>query len=52
MGRDTFFSAEKARRELGWKSQVGYKEGIPMTIRWYESTVRGTAAGASVPSTA
>lgn len=36
MGRHTFFSAEKARKELGWQSTVGYKEGIPMTIRWYE----------------
>lgn len=35
MGRHTFFSAEKARQELGWKSTVSYEEGIPMTIRWY-----------------
>ena len=49
MGRDTFFSADKARRELGWKSTIGYKEGIPAAIRWYEehsgtaAAVRGTA---------
>jgi len=36
MGRDTFFSCERARKELGWKSTVGYEEGIPATIRWYE----------------
>ena len=36
MGRDTYFSAEKARRELGWKSTVSYAEGVPMTIRWFE----------------
>lgn len=38
MGRDTFFSAEKARKELGWKSTVSYEEGIPATIRWFEQT--------------
>ncbi len=37
MGRRSFFSAEKARRELGWKSTVSYEEGIPMTAKWYES---------------
>lgn len=41
MGRDTFFSAERARKELDWKSTVGYEEGIPMTIKWYEDSVRG-----------
>jgi nucleoside-diphosphate-sugar epimerase len=41
MGRDTFFSAEKARQELGWESTVTYKEGIPATIRWYEETSKG-----------
>ncbi len=35
MGRRAFFSAEKARQKLGWKSTVGYEEGIPSTIRWY-----------------
>lgn len=42
MGRDTFFSADKARRELGWKSTVSYEEGIPATIRWYEEQQRQT----------
>jgi len=37
MGRDTFFSAEKARKELGWKPTVSYEEGIPATIRWFEN---------------
>ena len=41
MGRQTYFSAEKARRELGWKSTVSYKEGIPATIRWYEGIENG-----------
>ncbi len=35
MGRRAFFSADKAREQLGWRSTVGYEEGIPMTIRWY-----------------
>jgi nucleoside-diphosphate-sugar epimerase len=35
MGRRSYFSAEKARRELGWTSTVGYEEGIPATVRWY-----------------
>lgn len=41
MGRDTFFSAERARKELGWKSTVSYQEGIPATIRWYDKTQGG-----------
>jgi nucleoside-diphosphate-sugar epimerase len=41
MGRDTFFSAEKARKELGWQSTVTYEEGIPATIRWFEQSKRG-----------
>lgn len=34
MGRRCYFSAEKARRELGWKSTMGYKEGVKKTIAW------------------
>ncbi len=34
MGRRCFFSAEKARRELGWKSTVSYEEGVKKTIAW------------------
>lgn len=34
MGRRCFFSAEKARRELGWKSTVPYQEGVKKTIAW------------------
>src|ERR1043166_2066104 len=36
MGRDTYFSAEKARKELGWQSTIGYREGIPAAIRWLQ----------------
>ena len=34
MGRRCYFSAEKARRELGWKSTVSYDEGVKRTITW------------------
>lgn len=52
MGRDTFFSAEKARRELGWQSAVSYEEGIPATIRWFAETQGGKQAprAVAVPS--
>lgn len=39
MGRRSYFSAEKARRELGWSSTVRYEEGIPLTVRWYVDQV-------------
>lgn len=35
MGRRSYFSAEKARRRLGWQPTVTYEVGIPMTVRWY-----------------
>ena len=35
MGRRSYFSAEKARRELGWQSAVSYEVGVPRVIRWY-----------------
>lgn len=50
MGRHTFFSADKARRELGWTSTVGYREGIPMTIRWYEKQIGRSVQSAAVPT--
>ncbi len=50
MGRHTFFSAQKARDQLGWKSSVGYREGIPMTIRWYEEAQRSLGGPSVVPS--
>lgn len=34
MGRRCYFSAEKARRELGWTSTVSYEEGARQTIAW------------------
>lgn len=37
-GRTVFFSAEKARRDLGWKPTVRYEEGVPATVKWYLET--------------
>lgn len=34
MGRRCYFSAEKARRDLGWKSTVSYEEGVRKTVDW------------------
>jgi nucleoside-diphosphate-sugar epimerase len=34
MGRQCFFSPEKARRELGWQPTVGYDEGIERSVKW------------------
>ena len=35
MGRDVFFSTEKAHKQLGWQSKVHYNEGIKATAQWY-----------------
>ena len=35
MGRRSYFSADKARRELGWQASTTYEEGVPRTIAWY-----------------
>ncbi len=50
MGRRSFFSAEKARRMLGWKPTVTYETGIPMTVRWYEQQRGEAAAPPSAPA--
>lgn len=42
MGRRSYFSAEKARRVLGWKPTVTYEVGVPNTVRWYEQHVLKT----------
>jgi nucleoside-diphosphate-sugar epimerase len=34
MARHTFFSSEKARKELGWESKVSYDEGIERSVKW------------------
>jgi len=35
MGRDVYFSVDKARRDLDWHSRVSYDEGIKLTAQWY-----------------
>lgn len=35
IGRRCFFAADKARRELGWKSTISYDDGIPAAVEWY-----------------
>ena len=35
MGRRSYFSADKARRELNWQVTTTYDAGVPRTIRWY-----------------
>jgi len=34
IGRRCFFSADKARQDLGWKATVGYDEGIELSVKW------------------
>lgn len=46
MGRRSYFSAEKARRQLNWKTSTPYEVGVPRTVRWYleQGGVRPTPA--------
>ena len=34
LGRQCFFSPEKARKELGWQPTVSYDEGIQRSVKW------------------
>jgi len=45
MGRRCFFSAEKARQELGWTSTVSYEEGVKKTIAWLREQEAAGKAG-------
>jgi len=42
MGRRCFFSAEKARKQLGWQSSVPYEEGVKKTIAWLRTQEAGS----------
>jgi nucleoside-diphosphate-sugar epimerase len=44
IGRSTYYSSEKAERELGWRPQVGYAEGIRLTAEWYLHQARNDDA--------
>ena len=35
MGRSSFYSTQKARDQLGWRSHVSYPDGIRLTVAWY-----------------
>jgi len=39
MGRDVFFTTEKARSQLNWQSKVSYDQGIKKTAQWYLSNL-------------
>lgn len=39
IGRSTYYSTEKAEKQLGWKPSIGYAEGIRRTAEWYKSIV-------------
>jgi len=41
MGLRCFFSAEKARKELGWVSTVSYSEGVKKTVAWLREQENG-----------
>lgn len=51
-GRYSYFSADKARRMLGWRPTISYEVGIPMTVRWYLEQERAatTAPGRALPN--
>ena len=52
MGRRSYFSAEKARRVLGWKPTVTYDVGVPMTVEWFRGESRGATPETRAPRTA
>jgi 2-alkyl-3-oxoalkanoate reductase len=41
IGRRCFFSADKARNELGWKATVPYEQGIEQSVKWCLKNVLG-----------
>jgi nucleoside-diphosphate-sugar epimerase len=41
IGRRCFFSADKARKDLGWKATVPYEQGIEQSVKWCLKNVLG-----------
>ncbi|MCD4825778.1 MAG: NAD-dependent epimerase/dehydratase family protein [Phycisphaerae bacterium] len=41
IGRQCFFSEDKARKQLGWKASVSYDEGIQRAVKWCCNNVDG-----------
>jgi len=52
MGRRSFFEAQKAREELGWRPSITYDVGVPMTVRWHLAKEGGAGVEADVQATA
>ena len=50
MGRRSYFSAQKARDQLGWKPTITYDVGVPMTVQWFLAQQGRAAAPRSDPS--
>lgn len=46
MGRRSYFSADKARRELAWKATIPYEVGVPATVQWYREQLQREAGAA------
>jgi 2-alkyl-3-oxoalkanoate reductase len=44
IGRRCFFSADKARADLGWKATVPYEQGIEQAVRWCLDNVPSSRA--------
>ncbi len=42
---DQHLSAEKARRELGWKPEFGLHHGLAATVDWYRAFLAGRTPG-------
>jgi nucleoside-diphosphate-sugar epimerase len=34
MGRQCFFSSQKARDQLGWRPSISYEVGVPAAVKW------------------
>jgi len=52
MGRRSYFSAEKARRELGWQPKTTYDVGVPRTIQWYLERESGASPAVAAATAA
>jgi nucleoside-diphosphate-sugar epimerase len=44
IGRSTSFSIAKAREQLGWQPRVGVREGLQITLDWYNKARGGASA--------
>lgn len=49
IGRSTQFSTEKAQAELGWRPEIGIREGVRRTLQWYASLPENRHLALKVP---